>query len=321
MTNNYLNADNWPETTYHPAPGEQYPLPVAGCLPRVGAFFIDGLLLGVILFALSLIFPSYFYRLGPNGRWIGFAVSVGYFAYFTSQWGKGQTVGKRVTKIQVMDEQGHLLPIRRAVVRSAALCLIYLLNRWQHPIFIGATGLMFVGSVIVLGGVLTELYSLIFNGTTRQGPHDLLARSYVIPTKRDPYSAYKAEKAPGYHRVVLGVILLVVGVISVLMLTGRPASSEHLVDLMQAINEDSRFVATGVSRSTDGQHLSITVWYLDQLPADNGRALSYDVATIVASEYRGAKFLQTVRVTIFQAIDLGLTSRWKGVSWNYNLSG
>lgn len=316
-----MDSDNGPETTYHPAPGDQYPLPVAGCLPRVGAFFIDVMLLAVVLFGLSLLFPSYFYRLGPNGRCIGFAVAVGYFAYFTSRWGKGQTVGKRMTGIQVTDQQGHLLPIRRAVVRSTALCLIYMLNRWQHPIFTQGVLLLFMGSFIVLGGVLTELYSFIFNRTTRQGPHDLLAGSYVTPIKRDPYSAYKAEKTSGLHHVMMVIILLVVSVIGLLMVEARSSTSDQLNDLMQAINEDSRFVATGVSRSTNGQHLSITVWYLDELPVDNGQALSYEVAEIVAHEYQLVGSLRTVRVTIFQAIDLGFTSRWKGVSWNFNLSG
>ena len=79
---------------------------ITGFLRRIGAFFIDGLILGLFGFLLGLFLENYFVQIGGWGRLIGFSIALLYFGLLNSSLNKGQTIGKILLKINVVDTNG-----------------------------------------------------------------------------------------------------------------------------------------------------------------------------------------------------------------------
>jgi len=79
---------------------------------RIGAFLIDMVLLGLLGLILGLTFKTYFISIGKNGVFFGFVISLAYFAIFNSKWLGGQTLGKRLTNIKVVDQDDQFLSLK-----------------------------------------------------------------------------------------------------------------------------------------------------------------------------------------------------------------
>src|ERR1035438_9359856 len=94
---------------------------LAGPVTRFVACFIDQLciqavltLLGVVISLLSVVsfnFAVAFYVIGY------FVVSIGYGIFFEWSW-RGQTIGKRLLRLRVLDVDGMLLQFNQIVVRN-----------------------------------------------------------------------------------------------------------------------------------------------------------------------------------------------------------
>ena len=144
----------------------------------------------------------------------GYGLLLVYWRYVNSEYKNGQSICKRITKIVVVDSENGYLPIRKSVLRTSVVVLVFLLNGWALPIFQN----QFVGiiaSTIIFGGGVALFYSLVFNRKTRQGLHDMLVKSYVI--KRPPQIGATSPKTPLLHKrvtfglVTFGLILGIVG--------------------------------------------------------------------------------------------------------------
>jgi uncharacterized RDD family membrane protein YckC len=80
---------------------------ISGFWRRLLAFIFDGVLLGLVGVILGLLLFDSLARLGGWGRLIGFCHALVYFGVLNSAIGGGQTIGKRIMKIQVVDRTGH----------------------------------------------------------------------------------------------------------------------------------------------------------------------------------------------------------------------
>ena len=170
MTNEDLSpTKNTPKT----APQAPQSIIIAGFWKRLLAFIIDGLLLGIVGFLLGLMFFEQFARLGGWGRLVGFIITVSYFGVFNGSIGKGQTIGKRFTKLNVIDRDGQFLSPRKSFPRSAILVLPFFLNGALIPtsVIMSPLGILIGLIVFGIGGAIVYLY--IFNRRTRQSLHDL----------------------------------------------------------------------------------------------------------------------------------------------------
>lgn len=188
-----------PET----APRAPEPVIIAGFWKRLLALIIDSLLLGAVGFLLGLMFFDQFARLGGWGRLVGFIIALLYFGVFNSSIGKGQTIGKRITSIKVVDREGQFLSPQKSFLRSTILEVPFFLNGALIPpsVLISPLGVL-VGLIIFgIGGAIIYLY--IFNRRTRQSLHDLAAGSFVIRSfAAAPPVAIGISK---FHIVVVGV--------------------------------------------------------------------------------------------------------------------
>lgn len=156
-----------------PTPGAGVP---AGLLERFVARFLDGLLLGVAYFVLSLVVGAVL----PFGRFLtvgelfitnlllvplSVALSLGYYAYLEST--QGRTLGKQVMKLQVVGPAGGHPTLEQALRRNAFLALSL---AGIVPI-IG----QLVGLLAGLAAVIVIAVTINNDPVRRQGWHDTFA--------------------------------------------------------------------------------------------------------------------------------------------------
>ncbi|MCK9565000.1 MAG: RDD family protein [Methanothrix sp.] len=86
---------------------------------RLVSLIIDNIIIGIIIGAIgSMIgFSMMTHKVAP--LWIGLLYFVIYIGYFTLLEGsKGQTIGKMVTKIKVIGEDGKPIDMNQALIRN-----------------------------------------------------------------------------------------------------------------------------------------------------------------------------------------------------------
>jgi uncharacterized RDD family membrane protein YckC len=133
--------------------------PRAGFWIRFLAVLIDGVGLGIIGFAIGS-------ALGPSGNIIGLVIGLAYYSYFEGS-ASGQTVGKKICNIRVIDfNGGGSIGYVRAGTR-------YLMS--------------YVSGFALLLGYLWMLWD-----GEKQTWHDKVSNSVVVPV-----SSYPVERWPG----------------------------------------------------------------------------------------------------------------------------
>ncbi len=185
--------------------------PFAGFWRRVAAFLVDGLILGLVGYALGLAFFDAFVRMGPWGRLVGFVVALAYFVPQESVPGGGQSLGKRLLGIRVVDAQGRPLSPARGIVRFVVFGVPYFLNGAALPMNVATFAGGFPLALLALGGMLALAYLLVFNRRTRQSLHDLAVRAFVVRVREGTRLAPGPARTWGGHRAVAGGLVMLAG--------------------------------------------------------------------------------------------------------------
>jgi uncharacterized RDD family membrane protein YckC len=298
---------------------------IAGFWHRVVAFSLDVFMIAIPLIILGFAFRDLAFSLGPWGRIVGFGIIFLYWGYYNSEHKAGQTIGKRVMKIAVVDSNGSYLPMSKSMPRAFVLVLIGLLNRWEVRLLLKPV-LAIIATTIIFGGGLALLYGLIFNRKTRQGIHDLIVGSYVVMSPPNPDSA--APKTPLMHKpITLGLVSvgLLLGIVG-LFLPGanptfgilEPREWEEVQELQTILAQRDEFFSVQVQRlnrqqlgkPTIWKDLNIEVWakescsrnpeYCDQLVNE--------IAHIAFEQYADIDHLSGMGIAVTNRFDLGLAN-------------
>jgi uncharacterized RDD family membrane protein YckC len=173
---------------------------------RVLAVAIDGIIIACAEFAITVPFFERLSRLGLWGPLVGFWLVFPYFAVMDSGLGKGQTVGKRLMRIQVIGRDGAPVSFWRSVIRYTVFAIPILVDAMLLPNTRTPWAISTLISVIVFGLGGTTLYLVLFNRRTRQGLHDLAAGSYVAEANDN--GSLKVQSIWEGHWVILGLLFL-----------------------------------------------------------------------------------------------------------------
>lgn len=180
----------------------------AGFWRRVFAHIFDTLILALPLILIGFFLFDYFAALGNFGMIVGLIISATYFTLGYSRIFGGQTVGKAIVDISVVDQQGQLLSPRRAFIRYLMLDFPYyisgMLLLWAQPdsLFGFVVGLL--SSLVVLAST----YLLIFNRPTRRTLHDYISDSMVINHTATAQTHKPLWK--GHYGFLTSIILIVI---------------------------------------------------------------------------------------------------------------
>jgi hypothetical protein len=105
---NYWSEEN---ISINDPPLETRYFEIAGFWRRFFAFALDVSILAIPLNILGFVFRDITFALGPWGRLIGYGIIFFYWSYFNSSLHKGQTIGKKLMKIAVVDSNGAYLAV------------------------------------------------------------------------------------------------------------------------------------------------------------------------------------------------------------------
>ncbi len=300
-----------------PTPDTSDFAPIAGFWRRVAAFFVDGVILALIGHGLGLMLFDVFVRLGPWGRGIGLLVALVYFVPQESARA-GQSLGKRLLRIRVVDAQGRSLSLGLGAARFAVFGVPYFLNGAALPMDL----MMFAGGVpfalLVVGGLFALAYLLAFNRRTRQSLHDLAVGSFVVR------AGARHAPAPACvwrgHLVIAGALALLAGASPLFypwLTSIPPFAALSALDERLAAQPELRSV--GVSASSGrvyGVHSDshpIHELRIDATiakPPVDDVALSTRLAGIALASWPDAKLQDRIAVRLAYGFDIGIASSW-----------
>ena len=127
---------------------------ISGFWRRIGALLLDSAVLGIAGLGLGLVLEEQFVELGGWGRLVGFSVALLYFGVCNSNVAGGQTFGKRLLKIRVVDAENQPVGLPRSFLRFVILGAPIFLNGAQFSNSVMTSILLYPLSIIVFGGAL-----------------------------------------------------------------------------------------------------------------------------------------------------------------------
>lgn len=300
---------------------------ICGFWRRLAALVVDGLLLGTVGFLLGLLFSEQFIALGAWGRWLGFIIELAYFGLLNSRLGNGQTLGKRLLKIRVVDGESQLLSLPRAMVRAAILATPFALNGIDPGASASNLYLMVPLSVLLFGGLFSILYLYLFNRRTRQSLHDLAVGSFVVNADALESDTEREPVWPWHLRLV-GLILIVAAAVPfhTRQLAQTPLFHNLLATQQLLQQEPGVRSVVGVTIQKrlyggDAGHDARPVIRAQIVLTENrlqDAALAKRLASRIATTMPDASEVEAIQIILVQGYDIGIFSSWmtKGYSFS-----
>lgn len=298
---------------------------ICGFWRRIGALFIDTLVLGILGYVVGLFLEDTFVQLGGWGRLIGFAVSITYFGVMNSSLSNGQTIGKKILNIKVVDSTNSTISLPKSFLRYSFLAVPFSLNGAQITNEALLSYLMYPLSFFIFGGLLSISYLYIFNRVTRQSLHDLVVGTYVVNAE------VSSEELPSVWKPHLAVVAgLFITATLVPVFTSDLAQSEPfkgLIATQEAINSNDSVKYAGVTEGsttfTSSDSVSKTTTYV------NTQAFLYknnvddsdtakQLAQTIIKTYPESLNKDLIQVTLTYGYDIGIASKWNSYNHQFN---
>lgn len=300
---------------------------ISGFWRRIGALVIDTLVLGAAGLVLGLFLESFFIQIGAWGRLVGFSIALIYFGIMNSSITRGQTIGKKVLKLRVVDSNNAPISLGKSIVRYFILAIPFSLNGAQFSNEALLSFLMYPLSLIIFGGLFSILYLYIFNRITRQSLHDLAVGTYVVNSNVEQQTFGKVWNV---HLIIVAVLFLAAAVVPLFttplvqserfkgMLEAQSALSNHSsVTYATVLSGSSTFSSTKEETKTT-THVSSQVFLRTDSVSDV--ELAHSLASIVIANYPEALQKDAIQITLTYGYDIGIASSWSHHVHNFDPS-
>ncbi len=282
---------------------------IAPLLRRFGAFLIDCFFVGGIGMLIAHPFAESLVAIGPWGRLIGFLIALPYYAIFNSRIGNGQSPGKRLMHLQVVNADGTPISFARALVRSVLFTLPLFLNGLDLPLSRVPRLLLYAESVLIFGLGISTIYLVLFNRATRQSIHDLAAGSYVADAHTSgPVHPIRVWKG---HYAVVALVLVFFGIAGPLLesqLTKHIDLTTMLADarLIESLDhvQSVSIMEARTSNAPGSRTYVVSVRYTG--PAGQRDALAHTVAATLLAHDPHVREHDQLRINIIRGYELGI---------------
>jgi uncharacterized RDD family membrane protein YckC len=281
--------------------------------------------LGLAGFLSGLILFGTYARMGGWGRLVGFGVALAYFGIQNSVLCAGQTIGKRIAKIEVVGADGLHLPLPRSLLRYLVLGVPYFLN--GAPIPAGFWGFPFplLDGLIVVGAGGSIVYLYVFNRRTRQSLHDLAAGTFVTevggsgPVNAGPIWRTHLAVAGLWCSLIVASSFLMPSVEKWAPMADILAVQQKLmatadVTAASVISNDSISYLNGAKTETTSLDVKVI---LARRPADY-EAAGTKMAATVRANYGGLATKDLLRVSVSYGYDIGIAHTWIGLTYSHS---
>lgn len=284
---------------------------ISGFWRRLAALAIDVLVLAVIGFVIGALFFNALAGLGSQGFWVGLLIAVAYFSWMNSSYRNGQTIGKKLMKIRVVDMLGNTISLWRSFKRSLLLVVPFI-----YP-SVGKESLDLFFGVIALFAAVTIIYLYIFNNQTRQTLHDLALKTYVVHAGYD----LALEEIPVPSRHFAGTALA--GVLVVALTVFAWSETRYTIPgadrTLKALHKDPNVYAAAVnhivSSNSKGPSNKIAIAItVKKLPAPV-YLKAKQISELAMQEMPDARGMDSLSITVNYGYNIGIVRYQKGLTY------
>lgn len=291
---------------------------IAGFWRRIGALLIDVLILGFFGFLLGMVFEEYFVEIGGWGRLVGFSIALIYFGVLNSSINYGQTVGKVLLKINVVDANNNNINILKSFLRYCILGAPIYLNNARFTDDLLSSPFLYLLSLVIFGGLISIIYLYVFNRHTRQSLHDVIVGTYVT---NKGSSATPIVPIWKLHYVVVAFLFIAAAVAP--YFTMQLSQQEPFVDMLNVraevmkepvvvyanISEGKTTVTTTESGISESTYITTQI-FIEKDDVTN-EAVAKDIGRIITRNHQNAMSKDFIQVTLTYGYDIGIWSYWK----------
>ncbi|CEJ71325.1 RDD family protein [Chryseobacterium oranimense G311] len=212
---------------------------------RVWALLIDSLILGIFGYILGSVFENFLISLREEAKLIGWFISLAYFSILNSKLNNGQTIGKKIMKIQVTDIEGRTVSLKTSFIRSLILTAPFFLNGFKITGSETFSVVNIIQSMIIFTLGLGIMVFYIFNKETRQSLHDIVAKTYVVQDHRNNTVTMmpQPKKLPFY---ITGALLLLVIITSVYSYSSN-SEIKKLLPVYEKVSQQNHVLRASIS--------------------------------------------------------------------------
>jgi uncharacterized RDD family membrane protein YckC len=212
---------------------------------RFGAYFLDGMILGLVGMLLGFLMNDFFSQMGSQGLLVGFLISLLYFGLGNSKVFNGQTLGKKALQLQVVDRNFNTLLVPKSILRALIYTIPFFFLNYRIAGWSELSLSFIVKGVIFITFLIVLPIHLILNTPTRQALHDLFAGTYVINLNGYSRQLSKSRFLP----ILISGFLAIVIIAFIVFLNVRKKDSKILLKELGSITEQiDKF--TNVSHSS-----------------------------------------------------------------------
>lgn len=286
---------------------------ISGFWRRTAALFIDVLVLAAIGFVAGALFFNALAQMGTQGFWVGILITLAYFSWMNSSYNNGQTIGKRVMKIRVVDVLGNTISLVNSIKRSVVLLFPFMYFAVEQESFASAFRVV---ALFIMAGIV---YLYIFNSRTRQTMHDLALKTFVVHA--DYNLALEESKVPSRHLAGLtlaGALTAAFAILAWPQIVSQytiPGTTSTLEELQNDPNV-YRATVNHVINSSSGERLdkmeiAVTV---KRLPAPIYMKAK-QISELAMQEMPAVKDMDSLSVTVNYGYNIGIAWYQKGLTY------
>ena len=317
---------------------------VAGFWLRLLSDIIDALILAAFGFILAIPFKGIFYGLGEGGLFLGLIITFLYTGILQSHIGSGQSIAKKLFKIQVLNLDGSYLSLSKSFFRYSVIALIFY-NSW---IWMAVTSTVPILNNSILQSIFTFTIIFLFLGVTvllvfhplKRGIHDLIAGSIVV--RKGLYDDNKISELNNRRKIkraflIWGSCCLLLVILSSYMLVQHKDSMPLLAelgDLQRTIAETTEFENISVKhtwhtfRDSDGietKTTSIDIFpFLGKSKFDNETLKLGEIkkaVNYVVNSYSKLNECNYINVQVRTGFNIGIASFYFHETKSFNIQG
>ncbi len=241
---------------------------VVGFWLRLISDFLDVIFLGLFGALLALLLKGLFYRIGEDGLWIGLCITFLYTGILQSNIGQGQSLAKKLLKIQVLRLDGSYLSLPRSFLRYTIIAVICY-NPW---IWMTLTSVLpflnnsFLQSIYNCGVffILLGVVVLVAFHPLKRGLHDFLAGSLVV--RKGMYDSEKIRVLNVPSKVKKSFAIW--GACCIILITASYYMIQKQRDLMPLLRELTA-IQKNIEETTQFKNISVKHNWLTVRGADD----------------------------------------------------
>ncbi len=269
------------------------------------ALLYDTIILVVIGYSLAFLIEDFLVSIGNYGLLVGFVIQATYFTICNSKLTKGQTVGKYIMNIQVVDINGNTIGVGKSFLRTLILSLPYFAFGFTVNVVVSALQTIIQSSMAI--GVVV-IY--IFNKQTRQSLHDLIAGTFVATTARneEPVPLPRVTKTPFY---VFGGLVTLVTIFTVFIAIWR-APNPNVLSTYSKVSEINGVIKAAVIENTTIFNGSKTLSYnaniwVQDLPdnLENDKIVR-EVVQIILNNATNINSFDVISISVTRGFNIGI---------------